>query len=112
MSKGRNLRQRHKTLLKQNGVTNVEFFESGLKSKKYRVEFDYKGKKYKINFGSRKDDQYKDSTPLQLYKTRDHYDETRKDKFLSRARGIRDKEGNLTYKNPLSANFWAINFLW
>ena len=112
MSKGKQLRHRHLSLLKQKGVTDAEFFESGLKSKKYRVEFTYKRKRYKINFGSRKDDQYKDSTPLQLYKTRDHYDETRKDKFLSRARGITDKEGNLTYNNPLSANFWAINFLW
>lgn len=41
-----------------------------------------------------------------------HKNELRRDLFLARARGIRDKEGRLTYTNKNKANYWAIKILW
>lgn len=41
-----------------------------------------------------------------------HKDEKRRKSYLARAKGIRDKQGNLTYKNKNSANYWAIRKLW
>tara|TARA_R110000823_G_scaffold199979_3_gene330988 strand:+ start:196 stop:468 length:273 start_codon:yes stop_codon:yes gene_type:complete len=32
--------------------------------------------------------------------------------YLKRARGIKDGEGRLTYKNKNSANYWSIKYLW
>ena len=36
----------------------------------------------------------------------------RRDKYLSRATKIKNKQGELTYTNPESANFWSVNLLW
>ena len=41
-----------------------------------------------------------------------HKDEKRKNKYLSRAKKIENKQGKLTYENPESANYWSINLLW
>lgn len=41
-----------------------------------------------------------------------HKDKTRQDNYLKRATKIRNKKGELTYRNPESANFWAVNLLW
>ena len=41
-----------------------------------------------------------------------HKDNERKEKYLSRAKKIKNKKGELTYKNPESANFWSYNLLW
>ena len=41
-----------------------------------------------------------------------HKDEERKDKYLSRAKKIKNKKGELTYENPESANYWSVNLLW
>jgi len=32
--------------------------------------------------------------------------------YIARASGIRDKQGGLTKDNKLSANYWAIRYLW
>jgi len=32
--------------------------------------------------------------------------------YLKRAKGIVDQEGNLTYNDKSSANYYAINYLW
>ena len=55
----------------------------------------------KVHFGSKK---YAD------YLT--HKDEERRDKYLARATKIKNKQGELTYNNPESANFWSVNLLW
>ena len=55
----------------------------------------------KVHFGSTK---YAD------YLT--HKDKDRRDKYLSRATKIKNKQGELTYNNPESANFWSVNLLW
>lgn len=101
-----------KAFEKKSGLTNVKFFESNVKNKKYRVEFDYKGKSYKVNFGDKRYQHFKDQTPLKLYKNLDHGDKDRRKKYLSRAFGIKDKQGNLTAKDPTSANFFSIHYLW
>ena len=41
-----------------------------------------------------------------------HKDKKRKDKYLARAKKIKNKKGELTYENPESANFWSVNLLW
>ena len=32
--------------------------------------------------------------------------------YRARASGIRDKNGNLTYKNKNTPNYWAYHYLW
>ena len=41
-----------------------------------------------------------------------HRDEEKKDKYLTRAKKIKNKKGELTYENPESANYWSVNLLW
>lgn len=41
-----------------------------------------------------------------------HKDKTRQDNYLKRATKIRNKKGELTYQNPETSNFWAVNLLW
>ena len=68
------------------------------KNKKYVVTLP-SGKK--IHFGS---SQYPDYLI--------HKDEERKDKYLARAKKIKNKQGELTFTNPESSNFWSVNLLW
>lgn len=55
----------------------------------------------KIGFGHKN---YKDFTQ--------HKDPERRRRYLARAKGIKDKEGNLTYKNKNSANYFSVKYLW
>ena len=55
----------------------------------------------KVHFGSPK---YPDYTI--------HKDKERRDKYLSRATKIKNKQGELTYTNPESSNYWSVNLLW
>ena len=41
-----------------------------------------------------------------------HKDKERRDKYLARATKIKNKQGELTYTNPESSNYWSINLLW
>ena len=41
-----------------------------------------------------------------------HQDEDKKDKYLCRAKTIKNKKGELTFENPESANYWSVNLLW
>ena len=54
--------------------------------------------------------QYKDKGGY--YKSLDHNDPVRRKAYLSRAKGIKNKKGELTYKDKNTANYWAVNFLW
>ena len=36
----------------------------------------------------------------------------RRDKYLARAKKIKNKQGELTYTNPESSNFWNVHLLW
>ena len=41
-----------------------------------------------------------------------HKDKDRKERYLARAKKIKNKQGELTYTNPESSNFWSVNLLW
>jgi hypothetical protein len=79
-----------------------------------------KGKKYSvitpsgktIHFGALEMEQFKDSTGLGLYSHLDHGDKKRRDRYLARAKGIKNKKGELTWKDPESANYYAVRYLW
>lgn len=41
-----------------------------------------------------------------------HKDDERRDRYLSRATKIKNKQGELTHNKPESPNFWSYNLLW
>ena len=81
---------------KKLGAESLDY--STRKNNKYMVTLK-SGKK--VHFGSTK---YAD------YLT--HKDKERREKYLTRATKIKNKQGELTYNNPESANFWSVNLLW
>ena len=94
-------------------VTGKDFKKLTKKAQKLGAEtLDYstrKNNKYmvtlpegkKVHFGSPK-------YPDFLF----HKDEERRDRYLSRATKIKNKQGELTYNNPESSNFWSTHLLW
>ncbi len=84
-----------------------KFEKSTIKGKKYSV-ITPKGKK--IHFGNTDYEHFKDK--IGLYSHLDHNDPIRRKNYLARAKGIKDKNGNLTWKDPESPNYYAIKYLW
>ena len=84
------------------------FMKSANKNKKYAVV--YNGKT--INFGDSTAEQYKDSTGLGLYTSKDHLDPVRRKSYLARAKGIKNARGELTWKMKSSPNYYSVRFLW
>ena len=41
-----------------------------------------------------------------------HKDKDRRERYLARAKKIKNKQGELTYTKPESSNFWSVNLLW
>ena len=94
-------------------LTGLDFKRLNRKAKKLGAEsLDYstrKNKKYmvtlpggkKVHFGSPK---YPDFTI--------HKDKERRDKYLTRATRIKNKQGELTHSNPESSNYWSTKLLW
>ena len=78
------------------GAESLDY--SSRKNNKYMVTLP-SGKK--VHFGSPK---YEDYTI--------HKDKERRDKYLSRATKIKNKNGELTYTNPESSNYWSVHLLW
>ena len=78
------------------GAESLDF--SSRKNNKYMVTLP-SGKK--VHFGSPK---YEDFT---IHKNKD-----RRDKYLARAKKIKNKKGEFTYTNPESSNYWSVNLLW
>ena len=91
---------------------NVRFSKSTRRNKKYCVDFDYGKKHYIVHFGHLDYQHYRDSTGLGLYSHQDHNDKKRRKAYRKRAGYIRNKAGELTVFDPLSANYWAFRFLW
>jgi hypothetical protein len=85
-------------------------FKSKAKNKKYSVFVMIDGKKKLIHFGDTRYQQFKDS--IGEYKNLDHGDETRRKRYLKRAKRIKNKKGELTYKNKNSPNYYSVKFLW
>tara|TARA_R110002153_G_scaffold128098_3_gene276009 strand:- start:415 stop:681 length:267 start_codon:yes stop_codon:yes gene_type:complete len=59
------------------------------------------GKPKLIHFGHK---DYQDFTQ--------HKDQKRRANYLARAKGIKNKEGKLTWKDKNTKNYWAIKTLW
>ena len=86
----------------------MNFKKSTRSGKKYMVVVNGKT----IHFGDIKMQQFKDTTGLGLYSHLDHLDETRRKSYLARAKGIKNKRGELTWKDVNSANYYSVKFLW
>ncbi len=89
-----------------------KIFKSKSKNKKYSVYVIKNGKKTLIHFGDKRYQQFRDTTPLRLYKKLDHMDNDRRRRYLQRSRKIRNKKGELTHKDKNSSNYYSIKFLW
>lgn len=76
-------------------------FKSKAKNKKFSVYVMRDGKKILINFG---DTRYEDF--------RQHKDKKRRKSYLARAKGIKNKKGELTWKLKDTPNYWSVRFLW
>ena len=68
------------------------------KRKNYKYVVEYNDKK--IHFGSTKTDDYIN-----------HHDHVQREKYLKKAKQIKNKDGQLTYKLPTSPNYWSVNLL-
>jgi hypothetical protein len=64
----------------------------------------------KIGFGLKGYQHYKDK--LGYYKSLDHLDKQRRDRYRARASKIKNKKGELTYKDKNTSNYWAFHYLW
>ena len=76
------------------GADSLDY--SKRKNYKYVVESNDK----KIHFGSIKTDDYIN-----------HHDHVQREKYLKKAKQIKDKDGRLTHKLPFYPNYWSINLL-
>ena len=76
-------------------------FKSKAKNKKFSVYVMKNGKKTLINFG---DSRYEDFTQ--------HKDQKRRTAYLKRAKGIKNKKGESTWKDKNTANYWSTHYLW
>ena len=86
-----------------------EFKKSTRKGNKYMVKTP-SGKW--IHFGASDMEQFKDNTGLGLYTHKNHNDTERRRKYLARAKGIKNKKGELTYRDKESANYYSVKYLW
>ena len=41
-----------------------------------------------------------------------HKDKKRREKYLARAKKIKNKQGEFIFEDPNSSNYWAIRLLW
>jgi hypothetical protein len=71
------------------------------KSKRKNKKFMVKTKNGIVHFG---DERYEDYTQ--------HKDKKRREAYCKRSKGIKDKNGKLTYKDKDTANYWARKLLW
>lgn len=88
----------------------MEFKKSTRKNKKYMVRISSNSNW--VHFGDKRYEHYKDQTPLKLYSHLNHNDKERRHNYLQRAKGIKDKQGNLTYLNKNSPNYYSVKYLW
>jgi len=88
-------------------IGKYDYTKSTVSGKKLRVVVDGKI----INFGDSSYQHFNDKTKL-LDLSLNHNDEKRRQSYLKRAKGIKDKDGKLTHLDPLSPNYHAIKILW
>jgi hypothetical protein len=80
------------------------------KNKKYDVYYNGRW----ISFGDKRYEHYKtsDLIPELLHVYNEHRDPERRRAYRTRAKGILNKYGELTYKDKNSSNYWAYHLLW
>ncbi len=88
----------------------MEIRLSSRKDKKYDVYYNGKW----IPFGQKGYEHYKTSSiiPSELHIYPEHGDKERRKSYRQRASKITDRNGNLTYLNKNSPNYWAYHLLW
>ena len=79
---------------KKLGASSLDY--SQRKNNKYMVEYDNK----KIHFGSANSEDYLT-----------HKDPVRRDKYLTKAKKISNKDGQLTHLLPSYPNYWSVKLL-
>lgn len=82
--------------------------KSTRKNKKYMVLV---GTKW-VHFGDTRYEQFQDSTPLKLYKSKDHNDKERRALYIARHTKRKDESSKYFHKNKLSPEYWSLNYLW
>lgn len=87
-------------------VGKYNYKKSTRKGKKLMVEVQGKT----IHFGNTDFSHYKDKTGI--WASKNHSDKERRTNYLNRSSGIKNKKGELTKNDPLSANYHAIRILW
>ena len=87
-------------------IGKYDYEKSDRKGKKLMTIVDNK----KIHFGDSNMEQFKDKTGI--WSSKDHGDAKRRKNYLSRAKGIKKKDGSLSWKDPSSANYHAVRILW
>jgi hypothetical protein len=87
-------------------VGKYTYEKSTRKDKKLMTRVDGK----LIHFGNPKYQHFKDKTGI--WRNKNHGDPERRKNYLSRAKGIKLKDGSLAWKNPKSPNYHAVKILW
>jgi hypothetical protein len=87
-----------------------EPFKSKAKNKKYSVYVKKDDKTKLIHFGDTRYEHFFDK--IGEYSDLNHLNEERRNRYLERAMGIKNKQGKYTYKDINSPNWWSINYLW
>jgi hypothetical protein len=64
-----------------------------------------------VHFGDSSMQHYKDNA-LGIWSNLDHGDKQRRKSYLARAKGIKNKQGKLTWKDPESPNYYSVKYLW
>lgn len=86
---------------KKSELPKNKYFKSWLPKKKLVIRVVKGGQDKLVHFGHT---DYQDYT--------EHKDPVRRKSYLARAKGIKDKKGRLTYKDPFSPNYHAVKILW
>ena len=89
----------------------VKIERSSNPKKKYDAILENKdnGRIKRMSFGSRPMEQYRDSTKLKLYKSKDHLDKNRKKAFLDRFRKLRERQD---WNKEWTSLYFATKYLW
>ncbi len=87
-------------------IGKYNYEKSTRKDKKLMTIVDGK----RVHFGNPNYQHFKDKTGI--WKKLDHNDAERRKNYLSRASGIKNKQGKLTKDIPSSPNYHAIRILW
>ncbi len=91
-------------------IGNYNYEKSTRKDKKLMVRIEKDGKEKLIHFGNPKFEHYYDKT--RIWKELDHNNKDRRQNYLLRSAGIKNKEGNLTKDDEFSPNWHSRRILW